>query len=190
MKLPIFKKTIIEHPTPSRKLQIEKLSVEIPVEKIIANKQEYSHLCKIGCINFGQKYSCPPYSPTFEAFAVECHLLTVLYYRVFLDQYLDTSPYNRVRASNSVIKSLLDKELLTYKSNGYKVVGSGSCRACKACGAKKNMKCKKPEKIIYSLESLGVNVNQLVLDCFKIELQWYRKGFSQQFTSVVGGVLH
>ncbi len=180
---------VVQHSTPSRMLNIEKMSALMPVANIHTNKDRFSDLCKSGCVNFGKKYSCPPFSPSFENFSKSSQSIQVLYYRVFLDQYADSTPYNRVRASNSVIKSLLDRELLSFKSKGFKVVGSGSCRACKPCGAKIRVKCKKPDKLIYSLEALGVDVGALVKKCFDIDLQWYKKGRSQDYTSVVGGYL-
>jgi len=180
--------TII-HKTPTRILEIQKLTNVIQTTSIQTNKEKYFKLCESGCVNFGSKYSCPPYSPSFKNFSSKFTSLKVICYKIALDQYSEATPYNRVRASNSVLKSLLDKELLNCKLNELLVVGSGSCRACKPCAAKEKLKCKKPEKLIFSLESLGVDVNQLVTDCFGFQLEWYKKGFPQQFTSVVGGVL-
>ena len=181
---------VIEHLTPSRKIQIEKYCRTIELSSINSNKERFQQLCESGCVNFGKKFSCPPFSPSFEKFTSNFDYLDVILYRTSLNQYSDVSPYNRIRASNSIMKSLLDKELLAFKQSGFSVVGSGSCRACKPCGAKENIKCKKPDKKIFSLESLGVDVNQLVIDCFDIRLEWYKKGLSQNYTAVVGGVLH
>ncbi|MGW8159966.1 MAG: DUF2284 domain-containing protein [Desulfoprunum sp.] len=181
---------IINHKTPTRILEIEKLTNQIPITNITTNKGKFYTLCESGCVNFGYKYSCPPYSPSFKTFSSKYTTLTVICYRIALEQYSESTPYNRVRASNSVLKSLLDKELLNYKSNGLLVVGSGSCRACKPCAAKERLKCKKPDKLIFSLESLGVDVNQLVIDCFGFQLEWYKRGLPQQFTSVIGGVFN
>lgn len=180
---------IIKHPTPSRILSIEKFISTISLDRIVTNKAKFGKLCEVGCINYKKKYSCPPFSPAFDKFSCEFSFLNVFCYRVWLNQYSDATPYNRVRASNAVIKSLLDKELYGYIEDGFSVVGSGSCRACKPCGAKDNVKCKKPKKRIYSLESLGVDVGQLVQECFGFDLEWYKKGKAQQYTCVVGGVL-
>lgn len=182
-------KNFIEYRTPSRNLKIEKFETILPLNNVTVDKEKFNHLCKIGCVNYDSKYSCPPKSPSFEKHSAGCTEIQLFLYRIFLFQYQDVAPYNRIRASNSILKSILDKELLDYKLKGFKVVGSGSCRACKPCGAKTGLPCKKPEKLIYSLESLGVNVNRLVKDAFGFDLQWYKKGKEQDFTSAVGGVL-
>lgn len=184
------RKDIFRHKTPSRELEIEKFTTRISLENILVDNLKFSKLCENGCVNFGSKFSCPPFSPSFDFFSKGHKEIEVFFYRIFLHQYLDVKPFNRVKASNSILKSLLDRELYNYKIEGYKVVGSGSCRACKPCGAKEGRKCKKPEKLLYSLESLGVDVTKLVLDCFNITLQWYKKGYEHNFTSVVGGVLY
>jgi predicted metal-binding protein len=182
-------KHVFKYETPTRELTIEKYTSILPINRIYCDKLKFSKLCEQGCINFNQKYSCPPHSPSFKRYSNGATQLKVIYYQLHLNQYQELTPYNRVRASNSVLKSLLDRELLTFREQGYTIVGSGSCRACKPCGAKEGVRCKKPEKIIYSLESLGVDVTHLVNCCFGFDLQWYKKGFSQDFTSVVGGIL-
>jgi predicted metal-binding protein len=86
---------------------------------------------------------------------------------------------------------MIDRELLKYKSQGFLVAGSGSCRACKPCGAKTGVPCKKPERRIYSLEAMAVDVNHLVETAFDFPLQWYRKNCPfPEYTCVVGGILH
>lgn len=177
------------HKTPSRNLQIEKFIAPVPSCKIETNPSAFSSLCKSGCRNYGNKYSCPPFSPKYSDFLESTSTVRVICYRLNLEQFAPIALYSRIRAGNSVLKSLIDKELRSLKTRGVKVAGSGSCRACKVCAAKLNVPCKKPDRKIYSLEALGVNVDSLVEKLFAFELEWYLPGRKPPaYTCTVGAV--
>jgi len=177
------------HQTPTKTLDIVRLSKTVEKNQVDYDVDYFSRLCEEGCPNFGKKYSCPPYSPSFERYSARAESIIVICHRIDLSQYEPLHPYHRIKASNSVLKSIIDRELMQYKKKGYRVAGSGSCRACKPCGAKVDVPCKKPERRIYSLESLGINVDKLVRRCFGFDLQWYnRDGKAPEHTCVVGAV--
>lgn len=168
---------------------IGRYSTTISLKDINTDKVLFSKLCKQGCSNFGNKYSCPPHSPILSKFSKNYKKLSVICYRLDLNQYAPLPVYSRIRAGNAVLKSKVDKFLYEKKDVGFKVAGSGSCRACKPCAAKTKDKCKKPHKLIYSLESLGVDVNHLTDLCFGFQLQWYSKNSKNpEYTCAVGGV--
>jgi predicted metal-binding protein len=179
------------HRTPSRNLIIQKFITKIGLNHIKVNKDKFKELCKNGCRNYNQKYSCPPFSPDFANFTSGYRKMLVVCFRINLKQYEPLPFFQRIKASNAILKSKMDQELLTFKRAGNKVAGSGSCRFCRVCGAKKNESCKKPEKRMYSLESLGVDVDDLVKRCFGFPLLWYKidGNFNPEYTSAVGGVL-
>ena len=180
----------ILYTTPTRRIVIDKLVSIIEIKNIQISINKFLTLCSENCINFNSKYSCPPFSPSFSAFAGNKINGKIICYRLNLNQYAPLPVYHRIRASNAVLKSLIDKELHSFKENGTKVAGSGSCRACKPCGAKTGIPCKKPDRKIYSLEAMGVDVDKLVQDCFGFNLQWYIKGEkTPDYTCVVGAVL-
>lgn len=107
-----------------------------------------------------------------------------------MSQYDHLHTFHRVKASNSVLKSIIDRELRNIRKKGYIVAGSGSCRACKICGAKTKIPCKKPSRRLYSLEALGVDVDFLVKECFGFHLQWYIPNKeSPRYNCVVGAYL-
>jgi predicted metal-binding protein len=60
-----------------------------------------------------------------------------------------------------------------YRNEGKVVAGSGPCLACERCSLETGESaCSQPEKKIYSLESLGVNVVGLLKKVFSIDLEW------------------
>ena len=66
------------------------------------------------------------------------------------------------------------KEFVNKKNTDYYLLGNGSCRSCKKCSLQLNEKCKKPDKISYSLEATGINVHKLLEDSFNFQLKWYK----------------
>ncbi len=179
----------ILHNTPTKELSISRYDVTVESSLVLCDYKRCHDLCSSGCVNFNKKYSCPPFSPDFFELFNKDRLITIICYQLDLKQYAPLHHYQRIKASNSVLKSILDKELYELKKSGLRVAGSGSCRACKPCGAKENLPCKKPHKRIYSLESMGVDVDDLVRRCFGFSLEWYQKKTPKpEITCVVGAV--
>lgn len=155
------------------------------------NRIVFRDLCKSGCKNYGQKWSCPPYSPSFRQFVKEYGWLNVFYMKIYLHQFsYIKNPYLKVKAGNSVLKSKADKFLgMMSQKYGGAYISTGSCRRCKPCKCKLSLPCAHPEQMAYSFEALGVDVSQLVKYCFQQPLLWYSKGNVPEYTSVVCGLL-
>ena len=180
----------ILYKTLTRNIIITQSNILLSTSLITSQSAFFNNLCQSGCRNYGQKYSCPPHSPKFTDFIRKAPpQALVICYKMPLSYYSELSVYNRIRAGNSILKSLIDKELMQYRQKGYLVAGSGSCRACRTCGLKTDEPCRKPHKRIYSLEALGVDVDALVKDSFGFPLQWYFKGRPEpEYTCTVGAV--
>lgn len=158
------------------------------------DKDRIRNLCKTGCINYGQKWSCPPFSSQI------CDIIKtgnfdnafIITGYIFLsDMHYIKNPYQKVKAANIILKSKCEEyarkvEKLT---QGYALL-SGSCNLCKPCCKKLNLPCKKPEKRRYSLESTGINVSLLSSKLCNHELLWYNKGEDLLYTSVVTAILY
>jgi predicted metal-binding protein len=68
-------------------------------------------------------------------------------------------------------------------------LAAGSCAICKECTRPKGTECRYPEKMRYSIESLGGNVVQLMKDELGIEMKWAEAGKLPEFYVLVGGLL-
>lgn len=80
-------------------------------------------------------------------------------------------------------------ELLNHREHGYLVAGSGFCLACDVCAVEEGSdKCLKPNKRIYSLESLGVNLTALTQQCFGFELEWSASDHTSDFVCSLGAI--
>jgi predicted metal-binding protein len=144
---------------------------EIPVDKI-----KFAELCRTGCKVYNSKFSCPSTSPTFSYPPETSFILVILYKE---NDITAKQEFTKVKALNSILKATLNKLLRNYPN----VYGSGSCRLCRNCNYP-NV-CNHPERMIYSLESVGIDVQSLCAKFGHI-LQWYKRGESYKYGSVVG----
>jgi len=154
------------------------------------NTNKFTDMCKLGCVNYGQKWSCPPYAPSFHDFAAEWNKLYVFYMRIATWQFsYIKNNYLKIRAANSVLKSRADRFLRIITEQNGKFISTGSCRLCKPCKCKIGEICAHPNKMTYSFEALGVDVEALVNKCYRTPLLWYKPGCLPEYTAVVCGLL-
>jgi len=158
----------------------------LPLEK----KEVFAQLCSSGCINFGRKWSCPPLSPSYSTFCVNWKNLFVLYLETNTKQFwYIKNDYLKIKAANSILKSRAEKFLRTVASKHGNYISSGSCRLCKLCNCKKGLSCSHPNRMSYSFEALGIDVDALISMCFKVHLIWYTPKNLPEHTAVVCGIL-
>lgn len=153
--------------------------IEVEPSQIPIDKPKFQNLCKSGCKVFGTKWSCPPASPEYISFKKSVVII------LWMNNTIESkNEYTKVKAINSILKSRLYKVLLQYPNTN--IFGSGSCRLCQKCQYPEP--CKHPDKMIYSMESVGIDVDSLC-QSFGHTLQWYKKGEKYKYGSVVGMVI-
>jgi predicted metal-binding protein len=154
------------------------------------DKAKFSKLCANGCPNYARKWSCPPFSPSFQKFSTGWESLFVLYMRIDIAQFAYIkNNYLKIKAANSILKSRADRFLRKMAEQYGSFISTGSCRLCKPCKCKTNEPCAHPEKMTYSFEALGLDVSALVNRCFQEPLLWYKPHSLPAYTSVVCGLL-
>jgi predicted metal-binding protein len=150
--------------------------------------QEFKRYCQ-ECSNYQKNLSCPPYSPYFPDYVGESTRARVICLRIPLAYYNQPTILESCDACFLEMKGVLESELLDYRKQGLIIAGSGACLNCKRCAIVKGREvCKRPEKQIYSLESLGVNIASLMTQCFNISLEWSSEQQAANFICVVGAV--
>lgn len=141
------------------------------------------------CDMFGRNLACPPDSPFFPDYIADAAESLVICIRVPSDRTEHPLLTERYDTCYREASNLLVRELLTYRKMGYTVAGAGACTGCARCAAlNDDRECINPQKRIYSLESLGVNVVDLARRCFNIELEWSSEGYMADFISTIGAV--
>lgn len=178
--------------TPNRSISYSVQSATTTVQSLkkYLDTQTFNECCKLGCNNYGLKWSCPPFAPDYNDVVRNYKSITVLILKVELSQFAYIkNDYLKIKAANSILKSRIDKTLRHFKSLDAHYISTGSCRLCKPCKRKINLPCAHPDFMSYSFEALGINVSSLVQDLFSINLLWYSKNNLPRYTCVVAGLL-
>ncbi|SHJ91679.1 Predicted metal-binding protein [Clostridium cavendishii DSM 21758] len=180
--------------TPSAKIVVCLNYIKVSAKSLIPyeNNNSLKIRCEQGCQNYNNKWSCPPHSPKYSVISKKFNNAYVFLFYCHLEQfsYIKT-PYMKIRVANSILKSRSDKIIrqLEKESNG-KMLANNSCRLCKECSCKtKESKCKKPSKLRFSMESVGLNVESIAMDFFDHKLLSYSKDNVPLYSSVVTTIL-
>jgi len=182
------------HRTPSKDISINLKAIMLESNSLdkYEDKCKIEKLCADWCTNYGKKWSCPPFSPSYTTTSNDYSkvLLLLLYCDLMQLNYIKTE-YMKVKASNSILKSRSEK-LIRYieKELGGYMLSNGSCRLCKPCTNKLgDSGCKKPTQMRYSLESLGLHVDQISEVIFNHRLLWYGNKIAPEYSTVISGLL-
>lgn len=139
------------------------------------NKDKFFGLCKDGCKNFGKNWSCPPFSPSYGKLVERYkNVLIVLYYSR-LDQFGHIKSKDKlISDSHYILKSEIDKMMysLEVAYDGVSIL-NGHCWLCDICACEESHSCKKPHQMRYSMESLGLDVEDISFDFFQHKIAWY-----------------
>jgi len=161
----------------------------------IAFDENVQNLCvnsKYSCPNYSHCWACPPNSPFMKNKLAQHEKFFLVYYKYDLHNFSekmrerhsnwsDKMCRNPRYYNNSIRKGLeleINQFLLTYKEKYQSrlILGGGSCRICKTqkyhgCSFDLNEPCRFPEKRRYSMEAVGINVDETVKQ-FGIHLEW------------------
>jgi predicted metal-binding protein len=170
------------------RIAYERYTNSVPLADFVYGLQ-YKDLCG-ACPEHGKRLSCPPHSPFFPDYIGKAREALVICVRFPGESFPNLGPDKDAltryfRQAGGVLVDIL----LDYRSKGYVIAGSGPCLACAQCAAKKGLKvCSKPDRQIYSLESLGVNVAHLCKKAFDLDLEWTSDGLAPGHVCTVGAV--
>lgn len=166
-------------------IYVERHECVLPISKFDHNEQ-YKSNCE-SCEKYGKNLACPPYSPTFTEHIKGAKSAKIICLRIPLEYFPQTIPEEKYRAGFRKARQLLVDELMQYREQGLQIAGSGACLSCERCAMEEGDEtCKNPDKRIYSLESLGVNVVALVQDNFNFQLEWSAGVQYADYVSSVG----
>lgn len=172
-------------------MKIETFEKTINVEDYIegyVNVEEFLEYCK-ACENYDRKWSCPSYD--FDP---------VDYWRQFDELYvvgkkmiLEEEEKEHCRDLFRQVKEEMTAELYSEEEKypESRSLSAGSCTICGEdnCSKKNGEPCRFPDKMRYSIESLGGNVGLTASRLLGIELQWMEAGKAPDYFVLVGGLL-
>lgn len=175
-------------------VRVEHLTGALPMSEMLekyVDVEKFLGYCA-ACPRCGQTWSCPPYD--FDPAAVWPRYAAVTLYAVqvfpeserakaaaLADAEVFLFPY---RKSLDALLESAERE-----TPGSLRLDAGRCRVCETCARRKEKPCRFPEKLRYSLESLGGNVSALAADKLGAPVLWGSREAPPEYFVLVGAVL-
>ena len=144
--------------------------------------------CCKKCPNYGNIWSCPPYD--FDPMDIWRAHERILIAGYRLNFGSDRTEEGMTQALWDV-KQKLAEELFELECEipGSVSLSAGSCQICKGCTKPSGEPCRFPDKMRYSIESIGGNVGKTISDLCGIEIEWIEEGKLPEHFVLVGGLL-
>jgi len=184
-----------------RNLKYEVFTTEVPMNEFIENCTdiEYFEKCCSVCPNYGKTWSCPPYNFNPLDFWREYKTFLIYAIKVTTPAELLESKYSvddLAKIGGEIIKEAhkrIDAEMNLMKEDfpDSKILGGGSCRICgeNKCARRFGSPCRFPNKMKYSIESLGGNVETVLKKYFDQQICWGKDEHLAPYYMAVGGLL-
>ena len=157
----------------------------------------FTEYCK-ACPNYDRLWSCPPYTFDVEAFWNQFQTLDLFAVKIIYNdnyagkQFSEHKIADIMRQSLNVEKARMSQALfrLEEKFPGSVSLSAGSCSLCHDnCTRPDGLPCRYPDKLRYSIESLGGNVGLTLSQCMGIDLEWMEEGRLPPSFVLVSGLL-
>lgn len=180
---------------------IQSFAKEVEISDFIENCVDVDYFleCCSKCPNFGKTWSCPPYEFNPIDYWNQYKTLYLIAKKVITPPDLLEKTYEL----NDIIliggkltmqtTASYDDEIsvLLEKYPNSKALGAGPCKNCGdgTCARKFGQPCRFPDKITYSIESLGGNVEIVLKRYFDEAIYWGKDGHLAPSYIRVGGIL-
>lgn len=150
------------------------------------------------CSNFGKTWSCPEFSFDPRDYWKKFKSFKIIGMKVIVPKELRNKVYSK-EESDDFILAFLDKYKKQFdehimqeeKKVGGVGLNGGSCLLCAPapCSRQEGKPCRHPDKMRYSIESLGGDVSLSVTKYLHQKLEWIKDGKLPGHFILVGGVL-
>lgn len=172
----------------------------IPVKEYLekyVDVDTFLKCCK-ACPHYDSKWSCPSYDFDVIEYWQKYSSLDLTAVKIIFDEdyagkeFPEDEILRIIEASVKKIKRELSEELLLREQEVPDSVSlsAGSCILCDGeCARKEKKPCRFPEKMRYSLESLGGNVGMTISKQMGVELEWMEEGKLPHHFVLVCGLL-
>ena len=182
--------------------KIENFKEDVLVEEYVkecVDVATFLEFCK-KCSNYGELWCCPPYTFDVEKdYWSRYRTIRIMGRKLYLPKELTSQTYEKNeewKVTEEFLipyKEELEQEILKEEEQnpGSVSLSSGACLHCKkASGTRLSGKpCRFPDKMRYSIESLGGNVGKTVTKYLHQELQWVEEGKLPEYFMLIYGLL-
>lgn len=178
----------------------QRYQAEIPVKEYLeryVDVETFLESCR-ACPNYGKLWSCPPYEFDPLDYWREYNTLYLIAEKIQFDkEYAGKSfPQEKIeeitRTALGDVKARLSRELYEKEQEfpGSVSLSAGCCTWCGGiCKRTEGQPCRFPDKMRYSIESLGGNVGLTISRLMGIELEWMKEGTMPRYFVLVSGLL-
>lgn len=152
------------------------------------HKTSFAKLCRDGCPDYNSNWSCPPHSPTFLSEAAGLPQALLVVYFSELSHFEPIAANERIRQAHTILRLNMEKHLHALeKIHQGRTLDGGICRFCVRCTcADQSGPCRWPQKMRYSMESLGLDVAAIAKDCLDFPLAWGTAEDLPRYVSAIG----
>lgn len=178
---------------------VERYEADVPVEEYVeacVDVPTFLECCK-QCGNYETVWSCPSYDFDPEDYWRRYDNFHLIGVKICFPREMTEKTYGKDELGMLVQENLwAEKKKLTAelmemeKENpGSVSLSAGSCMNCKPCTRPMGEPCRFPDKMRYSIESIGGNVGLTVTKYLKQELLWMEEGRLPEYFILVCGLL-
>ncbi|WP_250675090.1 DUF2284 domain-containing protein [Paraclostridium ghonii] len=142
----------------------------------------FTGLCKDGCPHYDLSYTCPPNSPKFTEYTKNYE------YSLVIVMYMNIDSHNSIETVHPYLRRVLSDLLipLEKKFNGLLSDG-GRCRYCNKCAYVENLPCRYPDKIRFSMEAMGIDLDKVCKDILNHSILWNENN-ENSYCTVLGSI--
>jgi len=170
----------------------------IPINKLkkYYKPKVFIEFCK-DCKYYNKIWACPPYKfdtvDLIDPYKYAYIVGSKLYLNKLDGKLKELLNHENVDVVvNEIYKSaraVLDQELMNIekKESGSKVLFAGRCMICDCCAKVNNKQCIHPEKLRYSLESIGFDVSLISEEILEYKMLW-SKGKLPEYMILVSAI--
>lgn len=149
------------------------------------------------CDSYGKNWSCPEFNFDAKELWKKYKYVYIIGTKVIFDKDI----IDKIEDKESVKKLMEDalwKEKKVLMEKLWKLeedypgaisLSAGSCKLCKTCQRQIDKHCIHPDKMRYSIESIGGDVGKTLSKLLGIELQWAKDGKLPEYYTLVSGLL-
>lgn len=173
-----------------RNYTVTRFETELTMEELLSEYFDFNkthELCK-ACSGYAQTWACPPFD-----FEPEDFLRQFSVFHLIVDR-IDNSNAKDVDEAQEwlfIEKDRYDSEMLELEKNnpGSYGMAAQECVQCKKCARLSGHPCVHPDKMRYSLESIGAFPVKLVHDKFGFDILWSDGESIPEYYLLVAGLL-
>lgn len=179
----------------------ERYEASVPVEEYMeacVDVPTFLECCK-ACGNYDKVWSCPSYDFDPEDYWRRYRTLQLIGTKICFPEEMTKRSYTKEELDEIVERVLwkergsLTEELMGLEAQfpGSVSLSAGSCMNCRpgTCTRLEGKPCRFPEKMRYSIESIGGNVGLTVTKYLKQKLLWMEEGKLPEHFILVCGLL-